>query len=82
MLVSDSTYLGGLVYDSATVNVAVMDVNDNAPKFTYEEWTFSVLENGPVNQTIGKVTAADPDLDLAGHINFSIIGSGESLLNI
>lgn len=37
------------------VNIEVIDVNDNSPKFTMNTMSFSVFENGPPHSKIGEI---------------------------
>ncbi|KAM7369647.1 hypothetical protein PAMP_010951 [Pampus punctatissimus] len=48
------------------VYIRVLDVNDNAPKFSTNYETF-VCENAKANQRIQTVSATDPDEPLGGH---------------
>ncbi|RNA41599.1 Protocadherin [Brachionus plicatilis] len=52
------------------LNIAVMDINDNAPKFSNSELSFHLVENNQENISIGKVRATDPDCGENGTINY------------
>ncbi|XP_070557430.1 protocadherin Fat 4-like [Ptychodera flava] len=54
-----------------TVNVTVIDVNDNAPEFTQEVFTYYVIENAPLSTSVGIVSATDLDFGLNSLLNFS-----------
>lgn len=58
---------------STTVNVHVVDENDNAPEFPEEEYV-TVLSEGPetVGATIATVTAIDPDEGPNGTLRYAI----------
>uniref|UniRef100_A0A671XG50 Cadherin-23 n=1 Tax=Sparus aurata TaxID=8175 RepID=A0A671XG50_SPAAU len=58
---------------STTINVHIVDENDNAPEFPEEEYV-TVLSEGPdtVGATIATVTAIDPDEDLNGTLRYAI----------
>lgn len=45
-----------------SVNIYVVDVNDNAPKFNQTLYTATVSENFPVNTSIITVQATDKDI--------------------
>ena len=45
----------------ATVNISIMDVNDNEPIFTQLSYTASVTENSPLGFSITTLTATDLD---------------------
>ncbi|XP_070558932.1 protocadherin Fat 4-like isoform X2 [Ptychodera flava] len=61
-----------------TVNVTVIDVNDNAPEFTQEVFTYYVMENVPLSTSVGIVLATDLDFGLNSLLNFSF-ASGTNL---
>lgn len=46
---------------TATVNIVVTDVNDNAPAFVPNSFQFQIYENQPIGTAIGNVTAEDRD---------------------
>ncbi|XP_038594037.1 cadherin-23-like [Micropterus salmoides] len=58
---------------STTINVRIVDENDNAPEFPEEEYV-TVLSEGPetVGATIATVTAIDPDEGLNGTLRYAI----------
>uniref|UniRef100_A0A1X7V4J9 Cadherin domain-containing protein n=1 Tax=Amphimedon queenslandica TaxID=400682 RepID=A0A1X7V4J9_AMPQE len=56
---------------SATVDVSVLDINDNTPSFSATEYSASVLENIP-NVYIVTVNATDPDNGSNGSITYSL----------
>lgn len=58
---------------STTINVHIVDENDNAPEFPEEEYV-TVLSEGPdtVGATIATVTAIDPDEGLNGTLRYAI----------
>ena len=53
-----------------TIQINVMDSNDNPPKFEEPIYEISVEENTHVNTAIKRVIATDPDLDLNSQIYF------------
>ena len=45
----------------ATVNITIMDDNDNAPEFGQKSYNAVVNENSPIHTTVIAVTATDRD---------------------
>lgn len=67
------------VHDSGTPSlnstahgsIIVLDINDNAPKFTSESFpTLKVSESTEIGTVINKISAADDDLGLAGNVKY------------
>lgn len=56
---------------SATVDVSVLDINDNTPSFSASDYSASVFENIP-NVHIVTVNATDPDNGSNGSITYSL----------
>ncbi len=46
---------------TATVNIEVLDVNDNTPMFDSDNFQFMIYENQPTGTVIGNVSASDRD---------------------
>ncbi|XP_036023760.1 protocadherin-15 isoform X3 [Onychomys torridus] len=66
---------------TATVNVVVTDVNDNAPVFDpYLPRNLSVLEE-EANAFVGQVRATDPDAGINGQVHYSL-GNFNNLFRI
>ena len=63
-----------IMSSTATVNVKVIDKNDNEPVFTNLTYNFDVSENAKVKTKIGRVVAEDIDDGLNGEVGYSIIG--------
>ena len=59
----------------ATVDITVLDVNDNTPQFigTYE---FKISEDINTTSSIGQVAVSDADLPESNKIRFSITSGG------
>ena len=49
------------MYNQTTIEVKVLDVNDNVPVFEEEQYMFFVATDVEDGATIGKVHALDPD---------------------
>ena len=60
------------LYDTTTVEITVLDKNDNAPVFLEQVHHLQVPEN--VHSVIHTVKATDPDQGPNGQISYSIIG--------
>ncbi|RMZ97665.1 protocadherin Fat 1 isoform X1 [Brachionus plicatilis] len=46
-----------------SLNVNIIDLNDNKPSFEQQQYFITIAENLPLNYEIGKVSAHDPDLN-------------------
>ncbi|KAL2077615.1 hypothetical protein ACEWY4_027119 [Coilia grayii] len=58
---------------SATVNIAINDVNDNSPRFEKETYNLEVAEHSPEGTPILRITATDPDREDAGNIVYKLL---------
>ncbi|XP_055018856.1 cadherin-23 [Boleophthalmus pectinirostris] len=56
----------------ATVNITVLDINDNAPKWPDEPYYANVVEKSPINTDVISVLAYDPDNGDNGTVVYSI----------
>ena len=61
-------------FSTALVNVAVSDINDNAPQFDKFTYSAEVREDSDINKVVTAVHAVDDDEGLAGEIVYSITG--------
>ncbi|XP_028423953.1 protocadherin Fat 4-like [Perca flavescens] len=57
---------------TATVNVTLLDENDNSPKFTSSQYGSKVFTNQTEGMFLLKVEAEDPDAGVNGQIKYSI----------
>ncbi|XP_034038208.1 protocadherin Fat 2 isoform X2 [Thalassophryne amazonica] len=57
-----------------TVDVHVLDINDNSPLCDQLLYTETVLENSPSSTFILKVSASDPDVGANGQISYTLHG--------
>ncbi|XP_036247442.2 protocadherin beta-15-like [Molothrus ater] len=74
---------GGSPPRSGTVEISIiiLDVNDNAPKFTEERYDGKILENMPEGSVVLTVMATDPDAGVNGDISYQLsqaVGQSES----
>ncbi|NXI90969.1 PCDBG protein, partial [Psophia crepitans] len=53
--------------------VQISDVNDNAPEFTQEVYTMSVMENNGPMFRIGSVNATDADVGRNARVNYALV---------
>ncbi|KAM7364223.1 cadherin 87A isoform 3-T5 [Cochliomyia hominivorax] len=67
---------------TADVIVDVINLNDNEPQFTQNEYYFNITENSPVGTVAGKVEAFDKDLGAFGEITYSLIGENNKYFTI
>ncbi|KAJ8338471.1 hypothetical protein SKAU_G00374370 [Synaphobranchus kaupii] len=59
---------------SATVDVHVLDINDNSPLCEQLLYTEVIMENSPPGVFILKVSATDPDIGTNGQVSFTLHG--------
>ncbi|XP_042348803.1 protocadherin Fat 2 [Plectropomus leopardus] len=57
-----------------TVDVHVLDINDNSPLCEQLVYTEAVMENSPPSMFVLKVTASDPDVGANGQISYTLHG--------
>ncbi|XP_050430558.1 cadherin-87A [Adelges cooleyi] len=62
----------GIYSDEATVNIVVLDVNNNSPQFLSDAYNVSIYENEPVGHVVIKVEAKDDDLNLNANLTYHI----------
>ena len=68
---------------SITINVTVLDINDNAPIFNSTLYSTTVAEDTPIGTLIATVEATDLDQAENGTIEFSIVsGNTDDVFNI
>ncbi|XP_062417297.1 protocadherin Fat 3a [Pungitius pungitius] len=72
----------GLFVSQATVEVTVIDTNDNSPICDQAVYTASVAENLPVNSVLLKIGATDADIGVSAWIQYSLHGPGSLDFNI
>lgn len=58
------------------LNVAVIDVNDERPRFQVDMYTFHVVENAPAGSHVGTVRATDADSPPFNQFSFSVLSAG------
>uniref|UniRef100_UPI00398F83BF protocadherin-10-like n=1 Tax=Pristiophorus japonicus TaxID=55135 RepID=UPI00398F83BF len=56
-----------------TIRVEILDINDNAPRFTQPSLSIYVMENNVIGASIGSVSAFDPDSNQNAQMSFDIL---------
>jgi hypothetical protein len=68
---------------TTTVSIQLLDVNDNAPKFSLQEYSVNVSESLPTRKSFfSKALASDPDKGENGTISYHLITGYENLFGI
>lgn len=62
---------------SATVQITVVDANDNAPQFTRRSYHFHINENQPAGMMVDQVQAIDLDAGDNGAVVYSLFPVGD-----
>lgn len=63
---------GGGRTGSAVVEITVLDVNDNPPVFSQQEYIDNVIENTVINNPVITVVAEDDDAGINGTVTYTI----------
>ncbi|XP_018562347.1 cadherin-87A [Anoplophora glabripennis] len=65
---------------SVPIYITINDLNDNAPKFSQEEYNVTVMENVRLNPPMRliQVNATDEDSGMNGNIHYSIISGNDN----
>ena len=58
--------------DTTIVNIIVLDLNDNRPRFSSENYSIAVEENTPVGSLVFQVTANDRDMLDNGNLLYAL----------
>ncbi|CAJ0952708.1 unnamed protein product, partial [Mesorhabditis belari] len=66
---------------SCEIEIFVLDVNDNAPKFKSDSYTFYVMENEEAME-LGKITAIDADSTESSKIDYQVVGTSRNVFKI
>ncbi|NXF78099.1 PCDC2 protein, partial [Sclerurus mexicanus] len=57
---------------NATVQLFVLDENDNAPTFSRSEYRARLREDAPPGTAVCRLRATDPDLGANGEVRYAI----------
>lgn len=84
LVIAEETDTNPKLSSTATITVAILDVNDNIPIFEEEAYTANVPEDAPPGHYITTITARDFDSGNFGDegIRYSISGNGAELLQV
>lgn len=63
---------------SVLVEITVLDINDNAPKFLQEDYKAVVPENIPIGSSIGSIKAVDADEGDNSRVRYELIDLNDS----
>nr|AUG84445.1 fat [Platynereis dumerilii] len=63
----------GGMYGHTTVNISVMDVNDNVPTFNHDQLEGYVVENWPVGHEVFLASAMDADNGINSSLTYSML---------
>lgn len=67
----------------AAVNIAVSDLNDNAPIFSQKVYEVSLLENASIGHVLLQLYARDEDVGVNAHVTYTILaGSGAKTFSL
>lgn len=62
---------------SCNVEIEVLDVNDNSPKFNKRIYTGSIRENSPLGTKILQIKATDADSEHFGRVSYTLKSDNE-----
>lgn len=62
----------GLAYGQTTVNISILDLNDNAPVFSQDRDEIRLLENAAVGQEVYLSRARDKDSGINSRVTYSL----------
>ena len=65
-----------------TVNVSVLDRNDNPPVFLSLPYTFHVPENVTIDSTVGSIEVTDRDIGINANLTCSLTGIGSDKFHL
>ncbi|XP_062865096.1 protocadherin Fat 1a [Trichomycterus rosablanca] len=73
---------GGGRYCEAEVEVTLVDVNDNAPRFSSDPYTITVFENTELHTPVAQLQATDLDTGSNSELIFSLLDSADGTFSI
>ncbi|TRY88066.1 hypothetical protein DNTS_000045, partial [Danionella cerebrum] len=73
---------GGGRFCEAEIEIFVEDVNDNAPQFSSDPYTFTVFENTEINTPVARLYASDLDTGSNAEILYSLLDSADDVFSI
>ncbi|KAM4697236.1 protocadherin-16 [Discoglossus pictus] len=72
----------GKHWTRADLRLNLQDINDNAPKFTYNLYQATVMEHIPVGTSLITVTATDRDSGDNGRVTYRVLSGGSGAFEI
>ena len=82
LLSVSATEVDSNLTSTATIYVAISDINDNAPSFTQGVYSREISESTPVGTEILQVIATDADLVDQGRLSYHLFDSNTPFINI
>ena len=74
---ADAGERGAARTSQTVVHVTVADANDNAPRFSRDQYAFEVVENSAPGTPVGRVVATDADDGANGRVQYRLDGLPE-----
>ncbi|XGW29499.1 hypothetical protein V3C99_008936 [Haemonchus contortus] len=68
--------------DSATLYIVLLDINDNAPRFTQDQYAIQVIDNWPTGIVVDRLKATDIDAGENGCVTYSLASGSTKYLSI
>ena len=63
---------------SFKVDIQVLDINDNAPRFAYAHYDSQIQDMVFENVTVYQLIATDPDIGPSGKISYEIVNGNSN----
>ncbi|XP_078086838.1 protocadherin Fat 1-like [Mustelus asterias] len=73
---------GSGLFCEADINIVLLDVNDNPPKFSASQYAVSVFDNTTVKTPVAVVHARDPDVGPSAEVTYSLLDSANEYFSI
>jgi len=64
------------------VEITIIDINDNDPVFSQENYTITVSEKVPVGRDIFTLQATDADVGVNGDIEYKVVSMNSTLFSL
>ncbi|EDO39464.1 predicted protein, partial [Nematostella vectensis] len=76
--VTDSAAYPSQLFNTTTVHITVLDLNDNPPAFDKAVFNASIAENSESGASVTRVTASDRDRDANARLTYSLTYNASS----
>ncbi|XP_028838817.1 protocadherin Fat 3 isoform X3 [Denticeps clupeoides] len=73
---------GGGLFCRSEISVIILDVNDNAPSFSYSQFLASMFENATPKALITRLQANDPDEGFNRKVVYTLVDSAGDMFSI